>query len=178
MGSAADRESEGHAVVWRFSAASVRRALDAGMSADDLLAELREAAEGTLPQPLEYLVRDTGRTHGRVRVVRSACCIRSDDEALVLELSKTRVLAKLGLRRIAPTVLISTHSPSATLDALRAAGYAPVLEAESGVTVVERTPGTRAEQRMPSYDRMRRNRRSGEPQELDLEELARMIMRG
>lgn len=178
MGSAADRESEGHAVVWRFSAASVRRALDAGMSADDLLAELREAAEGTLPQPLEYLVRDTGRTHGRVRVVRSACCIRSDDEALVLELSKTRVLAKLGLRRIAPTVLISTHSPSATLDALRAAGYAPVLEAESGVTVVERTPGTRAEQRMPSYDRMRRNRRSGEPQERDLEELARMIMRG
>jgi hypothetical protein len=53
-----------------------------------------------------------------------------------------------------------------------------VLEAESGVTVVERAPGTRAEQRMPSYDRMRRNRRSGEPQELDLEELARMIMRG
>ncbi|WP_052432891.1 helicase-associated domain-containing protein [Streptacidiphilus carbonis] len=178
MGSAADRESEGHAVVWRFSAASVRRALDGGRSADDLLAELRDAAEGGLPQPLEYLVRDTGRTHGRVRVVRSACCVRSDDEALVLELSKTRVLAKLGLRRIAPTVLISTHSPSATLDALRAAGYAPVLEAESGVTVVERAPGTRAEQRMPGYDRLRRNRVGADAQEPDPRTLAKLIMNG
>ncbi|MEY9962278.1 hypothetical protein ABIA33_000299 [Streptacidiphilus sp. MAP12-16] len=156
LGSAADRESEGHAVVWRFSAASVRRALDGGQTSEELLAALREAAEGALPQPLEYLVRDTGRTHGQVRVVRSACCIRSDDEALVLELSRTRVLAKLALRRIAPTVLISTHSPSATLDALRAAGYAPVLEAETGVTVVERAPGTRAESRMPTFDRSRR----------------------
>lgn len=158
LGAAADRESEGHAVVWRFSSGSVRRALDGGLSAEDLLAGLREVAEGELPQPLEYLVRDTGRTHGRVRVVRSACCVRSDDEALVLELSRSRMLAKVGLRRIAPTVLISTHSPSATLDALRAAGYAPVLEAETGVTVVERAPGTRAESHMPAFDRVRRNR--------------------
>ena len=157
LGSAADRESEGHAVVWRFSAGSVRRALDSGLAADDLLTGLREVAEGSLPQPLEYLVRDTGRTHGRIRVVRSACCIRSDDEALVLELSKSRVLAKLELRRIAPTVLISTLAPKATLDALRAAGYAPVLEAETGVTVVERGPEHRAEKRMPSLSRLRRN---------------------
>jgi hypothetical protein len=156
LGSAADRESEGHAVVWRFSAASVRRALDSGLSSDDLLTGLREVAEGELPQPLEYLVRDTGRTHGRIRVVRSACCIRSDDEALVLELSKTRTLAKLELRRIAPTVLISTLAPKATLDALRAAGYAPVLEAETGVTVVERAPEHRAKNAMPSLSRLRR----------------------
>ena len=156
LGAAADRESEGHAVVWRFGAASVRRALDAGMSAQELLARLAEVAEGGLPQPLEYLVRDTGRTHGHIRVVRSACCIRSDDEALVLELSKTRALAKLELRRIAPTVLISTASPVATLEALRAAGFAPVLEAETGATVVERAPELRAEPRMADYYRLRR----------------------
>ena len=156
LGAAADRESEGHAVVWRFGAASVRRALDAGMSAEDLLARLGEVAEGGLPQPLEYLVRDTGRTHGHIRVVRSACCIRSDDESLVLELSRTRALAKLELRRIAPTVLISTAAPTATLEALRAAGFAPVLEAETGVTLVERAPELRAEARMADYHRLRR----------------------
>ncbi|MFC1433029.1 helicase-associated domain-containing protein [Streptacidiphilus sp. N1-3] len=175
LGSAADRESEGHAVVWRFSAASVRRALDGGLSGEDLLAGLREVAEGTLPQPLEYLVRDTGRTHGRVRVVRSACCVRSDDEALVLELSKSRMLAKVGLRRIAPTVLISTHSPAATLEALRAAGYAPVLEAETGVTVVERAPERRAEQRMPDLSRLRRGGARGAETVYDL---AERLMRG
>ncbi|QMU72757.1 helicase-associated domain-containing protein [Streptacidiphilus sp. P02-A3a] len=159
LGSAADRESEGHAVVWRFGAASVRRALDAGSSAQELLARLSEVAEGGLPQPLEYLVRDTGRTHGHIRVVRSACCVRSDDESLVLELSRTRALARLELRRIAPTVLISTASPAATLEALRAAGFAPVLEAETGVTLVERAPELRAEERMPAYHRMRGERR-------------------
>ena len=153
LGSAADRESEGHAVVWRFGAASVRRALDGGLSAEELLTRLRAVAEGGLPQPLEYLVRDTGRTHGRMRVVRSACCIRSDDETLLVELEKSRMLAKLELRLIAPTVLISTQPPTATLQALRAAGYAPVLEAETGVTVVERAPELRAETRMPALAR-------------------------
>ena len=152
LSSVADRESEGHAVVWRIGPASVRRALDAGSDAAELGARLTEVSEGGLPLPqaLEYLLKDTARTHGRMRVVRSACCIRSDDEALVMELSKTRALGRLGLRRIAPTVLISTAPPQETLAALRLAGYAPVLEAETGTTVVERAPDERAENPMPS----------------------------
>ncbi|MFD8703781.1 helicase-associated domain-containing protein [Kitasatospora sp. NPDC059648] len=152
LAACADRESEGHAVVWRITPAAVRRALDSGWDAADLLARLADVSEGgrPLPQPLEYLIKDTARTHGRMRVVRSACCIRSDDEALVLELSKARALAKLGLRRIAPTVLISTGEPEATLAALRAAGYAPVLEAETGTTVVEKARQDRGPKRMPS----------------------------
>jgi len=151
LSSCAVRESEGHAVVWRITPTSVRRALDGGLDAADLLQRLTEASEDglPLPQPLEYLVKDTARTHGRMRVVRSACCIRSDDEALVLELSKARSLAKLGLRRIAPTVLVSTAEPEDTLTALRAAGYAPVLEAASGTTVVERAAAERAPKAMP-----------------------------
>ncbi|WP_051967012.1 helicase-associated domain-containing protein [Kitasatospora mediocidica] len=152
LGSVGTRESEGHAVVWRIGAASVRRALDSGADAQELLTRLAEVSEGgrALPQPLTYLVNDAARTHGRIRVVRSACCIRSDDEALVTELSQARVLAKLGLRRIAPTVLISTASPTETLAALRLGGYAPVLEAETGTTVVERAPDERAAVEMPS----------------------------
>jgi hypothetical protein len=144
LNSVADRESEGHAVVWRFSAGSVRRALDAGLGADELLEELRNAATGPLPQPLEYMIKDTARRHGAVRVVRSACCLRSDDEALIQEISQHRSLRKLGLRRIAPTVVISAQPVQATLEALREAGYAPVTEAETGETVVERIPDRRA----------------------------------
>ncbi|GAA2249459.1 MULTISPECIES: helicase-associated domain-containing protein [Kitasatospora] len=159
----AERESEGHAVVWRVTPAAVRRALDSGMDAADLLARLTEVSEGgrPLPQPLEYLIKDTARTHGRMRVVRSACCIRSDDEALVLELSKARALSKLGLRRIAPTVLISTAGPEATLGALRAAGYAPVLEAETGTTVIERVRQERGPSHMPSLPKARSRRGRG-----------------
>ncbi|MGW2402040.1 helicase-associated domain-containing protein [Kitasatospora sp. NPDC001664] len=151
LAGAADRESEGHATVWRFGPASVRRALDAGQDATELIDRLREfsTAAAPLPQPLEYLVRDTARTHGRIRVAAAGSCLRSDDEALVLELAHSRPLAKLGLRRVAPTVLIAAAAPEATLAALRAAGYAPVLEASTGVTVVERAPALRADQPMP-----------------------------
>ncbi|WP_457028921.1 helicase-associated domain-containing protein [Kitasatospora sp. P5_F3] len=134
----ADRESDGHATVWRFTPAAVRRALDTGLDAADLVDRLR--ARGDLPQPLEYLVKDTARTHGRVTVARVGCVLRSDDEALLLELAHARALFGLGLRRIAPTVLTGTADADTTLAALRQAGYAPVPETPGGTVTVERAP--------------------------------------
>ncbi|MGW7491664.1 helicase-associated domain-containing protein [Streptomyces sp. NPDC054786] len=153
LAAAADRESEGHAVTWRFTPHSVRRALAAGHSAETLLEDLaRASATGTLPQPLGYLVQDAARSHGRMRVLPAACCIRSDDEALVEELAAHRALRDLGLRAIAPTVLVSSRPPTATLDALRAAGYAPALESDTGTTTVERLPAHRTKAPTPPRD--------------------------
>lgn len=153
LAAAADRESEGHAVTWRFTPASVRRALDTGRTADTLLDDLAAAsAAGPLPQPLRYLVQDTARTHGRMRVLPAACCIRSDDETLVKELAGRRALRDLGLRAIAPTVLVSGRPPADTLAALRAAGYAPALESGSGATTVERLPTHRTTAPAPARD--------------------------
>lgn len=84
-----------------------------------------------------------------MRVVPAACCIRSDDEALVEELAAHRALRDLGLRVIAPTVLVSSRPPAATLDALRAAGYAPALESDTGTTTVERLPAHRTKAPAP-----------------------------
>ncbi|MEU5877548.1 helicase-associated domain-containing protein [Spirillospora sp. NPDC047279] len=156
----ADRESDGHAVVWRFTPASVRRALDAGRDAAEIIAALTDAALAPLPQALEYLVTDTARRHGQIKVVRSACCLRSDDETLLQEIAGHRSLRKLALRRIAPTVLISTKPVAATLEALRAAGYAPALEAETGAMVFERASRERA----PLHQGHGRPRRNGEPE--------------
>ncbi|MFJ9916811.1 helicase-associated domain-containing protein [Actinacidiphila glaucinigra] len=149
-----DIESEGHAVVWRITPASLRRAFDAGWDADEILDRLTAVAhQGTeLPQPLTYTVKDVARSHGRLRVVRSACCIRSEDTALIEEVARARGLAKLGLRKIAPTVLISTAAPDETLAALRAAGYAPALEAETGTTVLERVPEERSRPMVVTLD--------------------------
>ncbi|MEU2829835.1 helicase-associated domain-containing protein [Streptomyces lavendulae] len=149
-----DIESEGHAVVWRVTATSVRRALDAGWSADELLDRLTTASERgiPLPQPLAYTIKDTARTHGQLKVVRSACCIRSDDPGLIAEVAQARGLARLRLRRIAPTVLISTAPPEETLTALRAAGYAPTQEAETGTALLDRAPTDRAPSLMPTLD--------------------------
>ncbi|MFE3635882.1 hypothetical protein [Streptomyces sp. NPDC059168] len=47
---------------------------------------------------------------------------------------------------------ISTAPPETTLSALRQAGYAPVLEAETGTTVIERAPADRATSTVPTLD--------------------------
>ncbi|WP_274916244.1 helicase-associated domain-containing protein [Streptomyces sp. WZ-12] len=153
LASTADRESEGHAVTWRFTPGSIHRALDAGHTADSLRDALTAASAGdALPQPLGYLIQDTARAHGRMRVVPAGCCIRSDDEALIAELAARHALRGLGLRAIAPTVLVSGRPPAATLDALRAAGYAPALESGTGTAAVERPPSHRTATPGPTRD--------------------------
>ncbi|MFF1559655.1 helicase-associated domain-containing protein [Streptomyces sp. NPDC058279] len=146
-----DIESEGHAVVWRITAGSIRRALDAGWSADELLDRLTAASEGgtPLPQPLAYTIKDAARTHGRLKVVRSGCCVRSEDTGLLAEVVHARGLSKLGLRRIAPTVLTSTAPPEETLATLRAAGYAPTQESATGTPLLTRPPSPRAPSLVP-----------------------------
>lgn len=135
---AADRESSGTAATWRFSSASVRRAFDGGVTADQLLSALRDvAAGGRLPQPLEYLVKDVARRHGEVRVMPIACCLRSEDTALLNEIRHAKALAKLGLVALAPTVLGSSKSAAETLKALRTAGYAPMGENPDGTVTLE-----------------------------------------
>lgn len=141
---AADRETRSTASVWRFSPASVRRALDAGTTASDLLERLTALADGGLPQPLAYLVQDVARRHGALRGGLVACYLRSDDEPLLAEIAVDRRLRKLGLRRIAPTVVVGTRPLAETLTTLRTAGYSPVEEGPDGDVVLARPPRVRA----------------------------------
>ncbi|MEV1169718.1 helicase-associated domain-containing protein [Nonomuraea sp. NPDC049784] len=133
---AADRESRGAASVWRFTTESVRRALDRGYDADELLDEL--AGVGTIPQPLEYLVRDTARRHGEVTVTTVGCLIQAGDPGLLAEIAAHRRLGRLGLRLLAPTVLVSSAPAERTLAALREVGYSPVPVSDTGEITVHR----------------------------------------
>ena len=64
--------------------------------------------------------------------------IHSQDAALLAELAAHRRLAKLGLRLVAPTVMISRTPLDGTLAALRAEGYAPVAETADGAVRIEK----------------------------------------
>jgi hypothetical protein len=144
LDSTADPERRGIASVWRFTAASVRRALDTGHTADALLAALAGAADHPLPQPLEYLVRDVARQHGQVQVRAVATCVVVADAPLGAELAAQRGLAPLGLRPLADTVLVSDRPVAEVLEALRSAGYSPVEQDTTGATVITRAPVRRA----------------------------------
>ena len=132
----ADVESRGSALTVRFTAGSVRRAMDAGVGAAELLQALAGYSLTPLPQALDYLVRDAARRHGQVRVGAAASYLRVEDPALAAQLVGTPALAELSLRALAPTVLISPAPPGEVLDLLREAGLAPVLEGPDGTLLL------------------------------------------
>jgi hypothetical protein len=138
LDSVADSDERDTASVWRFSAGSVRRALDLGRGVEQVLADLEDVAEGGLPQPLEYLVRDVARRHGQVGVTAVGCCVRAGDPALLEEIARHNSLQPLGLVVLGPGVLASAKPAEETLDALRAAGYAPTAADVAGAPIVER----------------------------------------
>lgn len=150
LDSVADRETSGTASVWRFSTASVRRALAAGHTPDGLTADLAAVSNAPLPQPLSYLIADTGRGHGRVRIAPAACVIHGEEPALLAEIAAHRKLAELGLRQLAPTVLVSSSPPDTVLTTLRAEGYAPVAETADGTVRIEKSRPRRAAAPVPA----------------------------
>jgi hypothetical protein len=125
-------ESRGGAVTVRFTADSVRAAFDDGATAERLLAELAQHARGTVPQPLEYLVRDAARRHGRLRAGAASSYLRSDDPALLAGLVDNPKLSGLGLFALAPTVLVAQAPTRELVEALRAQGLAPAAETPDG----------------------------------------------
>lgn len=140
LDAAADRESRGPATVWRFSTASVRRALDDGAEPNTLLEGLESVATAGLPQPLRYLVGDVGRRHGSVRVREAVTVLLGQDPALVAQLAADRSLRSLRLQLVAPTVLLCHLDAEAATTALRKAGYLPVRENDSGMRVLAGAP--------------------------------------
>ncbi|MER6682426.1 helicase-associated domain-containing protein [Streptomyces olivaceoviridis] len=138
LGVLADVESKGGATVYRFTPASVRRALDAGRTAADLHAFLAEHSRTPVPQPLAYLIDDVARRHGHLRVGAASAYVRCDDDALLNEILADKRAAALRLRRLAPTVLAAPADPATLLEGLRAMGYAPAAESAEGDVLITR----------------------------------------
>ncbi|RTL64717.1 MAG: DNA-binding protein [Pseudonocardiaceae bacterium] len=143
----ADVESGGGATVFRFTEASIRRALDAGRTADDVRELLTARSATPVPQALGYLVDDVARRHGRLRGGAASSFLRSDDETLLSEVMAHPETGLLELRRLAPTVAISPLPLVEVLDGLRAAGFSPAAEDAAGGVLDLGDRGRRVESR-------------------------------
>ena len=141
----ADVESTGGATVYRFGPESVRRALDAGRSAADLLDVVERHSRTPVPQPLTYLIEDVARRHGHLRVGIASSYVRCDDPATLDEILASREAPNLRINRLAPTVIASRLTRSELLESLRSMGFAPVAESADGLAVVTRPDARRAE---------------------------------
>ncbi|WP_371782463.1 helicase-associated domain-containing protein [Streptosporangium subroseum] len=141
----AEVESTGGATVYRFDERSIRRALDAGQGADEMLALLERHSTTPVPQPLSYLVTDVARRHGRMRIGTASAYVRCDDSSLLDEVMADKRSMPLRLRRLAPTVIASKSSRPALIDSLRAMGYAPAAESLDGDVIITQIDVRRTE---------------------------------
>ena len=158
---AADLESSGGASVFRISPSSIRRALDAGRTGADLRRFFATNSRTPVPQALDYLIGDVATQHGRLRAGVATSYLRCDDETLLDQVLAACEPSDLRLRRLAPTVAISSSGISALLDRLRQHGFAPAAEAADGAVVSLAADAPRAPAR--PHSRIARVRPSGLP---------------
>ncbi len=135
IGTIADIESRGGATVYRFSEGSIRRGLDHGQTGEQIKDFLKKVSRTPVPQPLEYLINDVSKRHGRLRVGVGSSYIRCEDEGLIQQIVHDKKLEDIHIRKLAPQVLISETDLHDLVNALRDAGYLPALENETGILV-------------------------------------------
>ena len=128
----ADIESRGAATVYRFTESSIRRALDHGKSSAEIIKFLAKISKTNLPQPLEYLITDTARKHGQLRVGAIHSYLRCEDPSTLTEILADKRI-DIGLRQIAPNVLVSDFDLDEVLNVLRTNGYLPAAESAQGI---------------------------------------------
>ena len=129
MGLLAVVESTGGATVYRFTEASVRRALEAGRTVGEITTFLASASRTPVPQPLTYLVEDVARRYGRIRVGSAPALITCEDPAMLDALLAEPRVSALQPRRLAPTVASAHASPSTVLELLQSLGMHPSADA-------------------------------------------------
>jgi hypothetical protein len=170
----ADVESRGGATVFRFTDATIRRALDHGKTGDEITRFLKATSKTPMPQPLEYLIADVAKKHGKLRVGSTTSFIRCEDQSVIVAILSDKKLDGMGFRKIASEVLISDLEVDDAVNVLRNAGYLPAVEDSKGILL----SGTRI---MRSQSKARPPRIVGEidtPTDIVLEGAVRVLRTG
>ena len=135
IGTIADIESRGGASVYRFSESSIRRGLDHGQTGEQIKDFLKKTSKTPVPQPLEYLINDVAKRHGRLRVGMAQTYIRCEDEGLLTQILHDKKLESLRFRKLAPQVLVCDFETGDVIATLREADYLPAAENASGILI-------------------------------------------
>jgi hypothetical protein len=110
---------------------SLRQAFDTGENVKDLLKFLAQHSQKSVPQNVEYLIKEVGGRHGHIRVGQAGIYLQVDDPVLLKELKAQKKLDVHFRGQLADTVaLVTGDSVESILKQLRQAGYFPVSDNE------------------------------------------------
>nr|WP_320131506.1 helicase-associated domain-containing protein [uncultured Holophaga sp.] len=119
----ADVETMDAMVTCRIGADTLIRALDAGVSLEEIRDRLSDGSS-FMPQPLKQLLGDLERRLGEVEVEQGVRLVRARTPQLAEELKLRPELSSLGLRSISDRVL-EANGPGNAFALLKQAGFLP-----------------------------------------------------
>lgn len=138
---------DGHTIAsrYRFTNASITRAIINNETAATILDFLEGITLSGIPQPLEYLISETASRHGLLRIgplptgaPHALSYIRSNDDVLLRTVLIDRTLAALRLRPRDSEYLVSSVERNQLYGALRDAKYPVAMEDSEGHIIATR----------------------------------------
>ena len=143
-----ETEQAGLASRYRISALSISQALESGVTAADIKATLVRLSGLDLPQPVDYLITDTIKRFGRIRVAydqsNGGALISFDDHHLCTQLLNETSLKPFGLRSVAANTLHSKYDADVVYFGLREIGQLAVRVDSAGALVSPLKFGSRS----------------------------------
>ena len=128
----AECEQIGFASTYRLSPASLSLALERGQTIDAIRDLLTQLSGRDLPQPVEYLLRETSERFGRLVVEASTepnqSILTSADEILLREILNSPQLKPFGLVQSLSGDIACRFEPEILYFGLREVGYIAILE--------------------------------------------------
>ena len=122
---------------------SIRRALDAGETARDILAFLQGHSRAGIPQNVEYLINEIGGKHGHIHIGQAQMYLQADSPMLMQELMARRELKAYFVKALSDTIaLLKSDDPDKMMRELRKAGYMPTADGE-GMEIPSLRPSAR-----------------------------------
>ncbi len=131
-----DMEQAGLASRYRLSALSVSFGLESGLTRAQLTSTLERLSAKPLPQPVEYLLAESEKRFGRVRVIEDnrtgGCFVSATDEVLLTELATEVRLKPYALVRQDRNLLASKMSRDRVYVGLRNIGHIAIRTDKDG----------------------------------------------
>ncbi len=121
----ADHVTRDRASIYVLTQSSVLRAMESGLSADQMLAFLIEASGRDLPQNVAYSIRGWADRYGEIEI-RHMTVLQTAREDLIAELSSSaRLKLSFGDRLGPRAVVVTNDNLPAVVTRLRKSGYSP-----------------------------------------------------
>jgi hypothetical protein len=136
----AQLEENSGASIFRVTPATVAGALNRDMEPLRVRRILEEGSKTPLPETVVRLLEDQSARYGQITVGAALTYLRTADAAILDELLHDRKLTGLSIRRLAPDIaFIQQLDPVAVREALRKAGYLPIIEASTSRNTADRS---------------------------------------